>query len=116
MDIPDAEVHRGLYELVTRGLLPKTLDATPAFEGDVLALTGTISALIVALTPDTSFLQSNSFCCGLHAYMILPLCPMPSLKELLPSDKTLRYHLPVNNRPDSTCQHNTCDRNIVMYP
>ena len=40
-DIPDAEVHRGLYELVTRGLLPKTLDATAAFEGDVLALTGT---------------------------------------------------------------------------
>ncbi|DBA72938.1 TPA: hypothetical protein ACH3X2_009891 [Trebouxia sp. C0005] len=40
MDIPDAEVHRGLYELVTRGLLPKSLDATPAFEGDVLALTG----------------------------------------------------------------------------
>lgn len=39
-DIPDAEVHRGLYELVTRGLLPKTLDATAAFEGDVLALTG----------------------------------------------------------------------------
>ena len=43
MDIPDAEVHRGLYELVTRGLLPKSLDATPAFEGDVLALTGTLS-------------------------------------------------------------------------
>lgn len=42
MDIPDAEVHRGLYELVTRGLLPKSLDATPAFEGDVLALTGTL--------------------------------------------------------------------------
>jgi len=41
MDIPDAEVHRGLYELVTRGLLPKSLDATHAFEGDVLALTGT---------------------------------------------------------------------------
>ncbi len=40
MDIPDAEVHRGLYELVTRGLLPISLDATPAFEGDVLALTG----------------------------------------------------------------------------
>ncbi|DBA85977.1 TPA: hypothetical protein ACH3X1_005515 [Trebouxia sp. C0004] len=40
MDIPDAEIHRGLYELVTRGLLPKSLDATPAFEGDVLALTG----------------------------------------------------------------------------
>ena len=43
MDIPDAEVHRGLYELVTRGLLPKSLDATPAFEGDVLALTGILS-------------------------------------------------------------------------
>lgn len=42
-DIPDAEVQRGLYELVMRGLLPKTLDATAAFEGDVLALTGTAS-------------------------------------------------------------------------
>lgn len=39
-DISDAEVHRGLYDLVTRGLLPKTVDATAAFEGDVLALTG----------------------------------------------------------------------------
>ena len=39
-DIPDTEVNRGLYELVMRGLLPKSLDATPAFEGDVLALTG----------------------------------------------------------------------------
>lgn len=66
MDIPDAEVHRGLYELVTRGLLPKTLDATPAFEGDVLALTGSTSALTVALIPNTTFLQSTSFCCLLH--------------------------------------------------
>ena len=46
-DIPDAEVQRGLYELVTRGLLPKTLDATAAFEGDVLALTGTPTLLLV---------------------------------------------------------------------
>lgn len=39
-DIPDAEVQRGLYELVTRGMLPKSLDATPAFAGDVLASSG----------------------------------------------------------------------------
>ena len=39
-DIPDAEVRRGLYELLMRGILPKSLDATPAFEGDVLALAG----------------------------------------------------------------------------
>lgn len=47
-DIPDAEVHRGLYELVSRGLLPKTLDATAALEGDVLALTGTASCFSVS--------------------------------------------------------------------
>lgn len=50
MDIPDAEVHRGLYELVTRGLLPKSLDATPAFEGDVLALTGTLPCIFIKVT------------------------------------------------------------------
>lgn len=47
-DIPDAEVHRGLYDLVTRGLLPKTVDATAAFEGDVLALTGRASSVPAA--------------------------------------------------------------------
>ena len=77
MDIPDAEVHRGLYELVTRGLLPKTLDATPAFEGDVLALTGTISALAVGLICNTSFLQSTSFAAGFMHGVVLPLCPIP---------------------------------------
>lgn len=51
MDIPDAEVHRGLYELVTRGLLPKSLDATPAFEGDVLALTGILSCFSTHVMP-----------------------------------------------------------------
>lgn len=51
MDIPDAEVHRGLYELVTRGLLPKSLDATPAFEGDVLALTGILPCFSTHVMP-----------------------------------------------------------------
>ena len=53
-DIPDVVVHRGLYELVMRGLLPKSLDATPALEGDVLALTGQhLSTKKVTVVPAT---------------------------------------------------------------